>query len=142
MLRILLASLFLTGSILAVAQGFDSAAEQEMVQLVNSERAKKGLGPLKVDERLTRIAREHSKKLAAGRSLSHQFPGEPDGRHRVTSTGLRFSISGENVAYDADAESAHQSLMSSPPHRANILRPEFNAIGIGLIRKGNQVYVT
>lgn len=142
MLRKLLGFVLLACASFAIGQEVDPTAEQQMVQMVNAERATKGLRPLEIDERLTRIAREHSKKQATKGTLSHQFPGEPDVRHRVTSTGLRFSMSGENVAYDADAPSAHRSLMSSPPHRANILRPEFNAVGIGLIRKGNQVYVT
>ena len=127
---------------LAAAQQFEPASEQQIVQLVNLERAKAGLPPLTVDERLTRIAREHSQLLAAQHALSHQFPGEPDVRHRVAATGLRFDISGENVAYDADAASAHRSLMNSPPHRANILRPQFTAIGIGVVRSGNLIYVT
>jgi len=120
----------------------DPAAEQEMVRLVNAERAKAGLAPLTVDERLTRIAREHSQLQATKHAISHQFPGEPDVRHRISPTGLRFNYSGENVAFDVDPPSAHRELMNSPPHRANILRPEFNAIGIGVVHAGNEIYVT
>lgn len=125
-----------------LAQEVEPEAEQQIVQLVNAERAKAGLSALVVDDRLTKIAREHSQLLAAKHALSHQFPGEPDVRHRITATGLRFDYSGENVAYDVDAASAHRSLMNSPPHRANILRPQFTAIGIGVIRGGNEIYVT
>ncbi len=138
---LILLALTMCGSF-AMAQQVDPEAEQEIVRLVNAERAKEGLAPLQVDERLTRIAREHSRLLYANHDLSHQFPGEPDVRHRVISTGLRFNISGENVAYDADAPSAHAALMHSPPHRANILRPEFNSIGVGVIRTPKLVYVT
>lgn len=129
-------------AVVATAQQGEPDAEQEMVQLVNAERAKQGLAPLQVDERLTRIAREHSKLLAENHDLAHQFPGEPDLRHRIVATGLRFDFSGENVAYNADAQSAHESLMNSPPHRANILRPAFTVIGIGVIRSGKTIYVT
>lgn len=142
MAKILIAVAVAIPASLAVAQEVDPAAEQEMVRLVNAERAKIGLPALQVDDRLTSIARQHSQLLAAKHSLSHQYPGEPDLRHRIVATGLRSNYSGENVAYDADAPRAHQGLMNSPPHRANILRPEFTTVGIGVVRNGNLIYVT
>lgn len=142
MIRILIAIVLAACASPTIAQQVDPAAEQELVQLVNAERAREGLSPLQVDERLSRIAREHSRLLAANHALSHQFAEEPDVRHRVISTGLRFDYSGENVAFNANAESAHRGLMNSPPHRANILRPQFTAIGIGVVRSGNLIYVT
>lgn len=126
----------------AVAQQFDSAAEQEIFERVNADRAEAGLSPLELDARLTKIARAHTEKMVEDKTLSHQFPGEPDVRQRVVSSGVRFDISGENVAYDRDADSAERSLMHSPPHRANILRPEFTVIGVGVIRAGDSIYVT
>ena len=126
----------------AVAQRVEPAAEQEIVRLVNAERAKAGLGSLTVDSRLTDIAREHSQLMLRRSTLSHQLSGEQDVRHRVISSGIRFDMSGENVAYDRDAASAHNSLMHSPPHKANILRPEFTTIGVGVVRKGDSIYVT
>jgi hypothetical protein len=142
MSRVLTIFILAAFAISAQARQFDPTAEQEMVRLVNAERAKSGLSPLQVDDRLTRIAREHSLLMAAKHGLSHQFPGEPDLRHRIVPTGFRFDFSGENVAFDADAPRAHRSLMNSPPHRANILRPQFSTIGIGVVRSGNQIYVT
>lgn len=128
-------------SIQAAAQDADSF-EQELVQLVNAERARAGLQKLQIDERLTNIALQHSSLMAGKHALSHQFPGEPDVRHRITTTGLRFDFSGENVAYDTDILSAHRSLMNSPPHRANILDANYNVIGVGVVRRGNAIYVT
>ena len=126
----------------AAAQQFDSAAEQEIFRQVNADRARAGLPPLELDNRLTQVARKHTEKMVEQKELSHQFPDEPDVRHRVMASGLRFDISGENVAYDRDADSAENSLMHSPPHRANILRPEFTVIGVGVIRVGDSIYVT
>ena len=142
-LRPLITALVLLAcSALAVAQKIEPAAEQEIIRLVNDERAKAGLDPLQADERLTRIAREHTQLMLRHSALSHQFAEEPDVRHRVISSGIRFDMSGENVAYDRDAASAHRSLMNSPPHRANILRPEFSTIGVAVIRIGDSIYVT
>lgn len=140
--RILIAVAVALAASQAAAQQIDPDSEREMVQLVNAERAKVGLPALQVDDRLTTIAREHSQLLAVKHALSHQFSGEPDLRHRIVATGLRFNYSGENVAFDGNAQGAHQGLMNSPPHRANILRPEFLVVGIGVIRKGNLIYVT
>ena len=140
--RILTLILVLSFALPALAQQFDSAAEQEIFRQVNADRAQAGLAPLELDHRLTEIARKHTEKMVERRALSHQFPDEPDVRHRVISSGLRFDISGENVAFDRDADSAEDSLMHSPPHRANILRPEFTVIGVGVIRVGDTIYVT
>jgi Cysteine-rich secretory protein family len=134
--------LFVAISVAAAAQQFDVAAEQEIFRLVNSDRAQAGLPPLEPDARLTATARKHTEEMARKQTLSHQFPDEPDVRHRVIASGVRFAMSGENVAYDRDADSAERALMNSPPHRANILRPEFNAIGVGVIRAGDSIYVT
>ena len=141
-LRILTLVLFLAAALTASAQQFDSAAEQEIFRQVNADRAQASLDPLELDSRLTSIARQHTLNMVRQQTLSHQFPDEPDVQHRVISSGIRFEISGENVAYDRDADSAENSLMHSPPHRANILRPEFNTIGIGVIRVGDSIYVT
>ncbi|MGE5109309.1 MAG: CAP domain-containing protein [Acidobacteriaceae bacterium] len=140
--RSLVFILFLAATLAASAQQFEPDAEGEILRLVNQDRAQAGLDPLELDSRLTEIARKHSELMVERSSLSHQFPGEPDLRHRVVSSGVRFDISGENVAYDREPVSAERSLMRSPPHRANILRPEFNAIGIGVIRVGDSIYVT
>ena len=126
----------------AAAQQFEPRDEQEMVHLVNQERARAGLPQLAVDERLTEVARRHSLLMADKMTLSHQFGGEPGLQQRIATTALRFNFSGENVAYDADALQAHSGLMHSPPHRENILSPNFNAVGIGVVRQGTMIYVT
>jgi hypothetical protein len=140
--RILALFLLLAVALAAAAQQFDRAAEEEVVRQVNADRTQAGLPPLEVDDRLTEIARQHTQKMVKHNTLSHQFPEEPDVRHRVISSGVRFDISGENVAYDRDADSAERSLMLSPHHRDNILLPEFTVIGVGVIRVGDSIYVT
>lgn len=126
----------------AHAQQYDPGAEEELVRLLNEERAKFGFSPLEPDDRLRAVAREHSQRMAEKHMLSHQFSGEPSVRSRIAQTGIRLNFSGENVAYDSDVKSAHEGLMFSPPHRENILHPEFNTLGIGVVRKGKYLYVT
>ena len=131
---------------MALAQGRDGVDEQaevRLVQLINRERTERGLSTLAIDDRLTRAAREHTRLLIKYNELNHQFRGEPVLELRLSATGIRFDSSGENLALDSDGiDSAHVELMHSPPHRANILRPEFSAVGIGAIWSQGVLYIT
>lgn len=120
----------------------DSDAEQEILRLVNLERAKAGLKSLRGDPALQKAARKHSRIMADAGQLSHEFGAEPAFHRRMALEGAAFSASGENVAYNQSAENAHKGLMNSPPHRANILNPEYNTVGIGVIRSGDDIWVT
>jgi len=117
-------------------------AEQRILKLLNRERSARGLQPLVADEGLTRAARLHSRGMAVDRQLTHQLRGEAKLTHRLNQAGLFFNASGENVALASGAEEAHQALMHSPGHRANILRGSFNAVGIGVVRSEGRIYVT
>ncbi len=127
----------------ASAQQYDQAAEQQMFQLINQERAKTGAPALKWDERLQQAAREHAALMAQKQQLSHQFPGEPLMHNRLAATGIRLNNDAENVAMDdGGVEQAHQGLMGSPPHRTNILNPQYNAGGVGVVRQGRTLWIT
>ncbi len=122
---------------------FDTAAEQEIVRLLNQSRQQAGLAPLVIDDRLTSAARQHTALMVQQGQLSHQFAGEPALSKRLAATGIRFNFDGENVAYDSGTPAeVHLGLMNSPPHRANIMNPEFNAVGVGVVHKDDLIYVT
>ena len=127
---------------LAAAQQFDAFAEQQLVQLINRERARADLPSLKLDDRLREAARKHTVRMAQARQLSHQIPGEPTLSQRLAATNLRFDNDAENVAYDYSVEAAHDSLMHSPGHRANILGAGYNTVGVGVVRSGEVLWVT
>jgi uncharacterized protein YkwD len=132
----------------ASAQQDPSAMEQDMLRLVNQERAQAGLPLLHLDARLTAAARAHSQLMADRKKLAHVLEREPDLSERVAATGLRFNAVAENIsaAFGSDqsppSEVAHRGLMGSPPHRANILNPDYNSIGIGVAREGKTYYTT
>jgi hypothetical protein len=126
----------------AVAQQFDDQAEQQLVEMLNLERARVGLPSLKVDDRLTQAARAHSVLMAKARQLSHRLPDEPPLPKRLAATNIRFNQDAENVAYDYTVPAAHGGLMRSLPHRANILSPKYNTVGIGVLRSGELFWVT
>jgi uncharacterized protein YkwD len=123
-------------------QALTEDAESELTRLLNDEREKHGLQPLARDQRLEKAAREHSLRMADQHVLSHGFSGEAELPERLASAGIRFDRSGENVAFGPTAQQVHDGLMKSPPHRANILNPEFDSIGVGVVLHDGLLWVT
>jgi uncharacterized protein YkwD len=121
---------------------YDSQAEQLLLALANQVRAQVGAPRLTLDAGLTRAARAHAEAMFAARQLSHQFADEPTLPQRLAAaTVMQLDQEGENVAVDFDAASGHQHLMLSPPHRANLLNPDYNVIGLGVVRGGDRLYI-
>ena len=124
------------------APAFDNEAERKLLELANADRARAGLAPLKMDDGLVRAARAHATEMAKQDQLSHQFSGEPALAERISAnSSLHLDREGENVASAPDAPNAHRALMASPPHRDNLLSPNFNVAGIGVVRSGLKIYV-
>lgn len=122
---------------------YDTEAERRLLDMANHERAKAGLPPLQADDGLTKAARAHAAAMAAQQKLSHRFSGEPDLTHRLAAnTKTQLDQSGENVAFAPSVDQAHDSLMRSPPHRANLLNAQYNVVGFSVVRSGSLVYVT
>ena len=121
---------------------FDSAAERQLLHLANQARAQAGAPPLALDEGLSQAARVHAQAMVEARQLSHQFNGEPSLVERlVAATQLQLDQEGENVAFDLDPEQAQRHLMLSPHHRANLLNPAYNVVGLGVVRSADRLYV-
>ena len=121
---------------------FDSQAEQQILELANRARQQAGAPPLSMDSGLTHAARVHAQAMLEARQLSHQFDGEPSLPQRLAAaTQLQLDQEGENVALDIDPAEAEQHLMLSPPHRANLLNPAYNVVGMGVVRSGDRLYV-
>lgn len=121
---------------------YDSDAEQQLLVLANQDRAKAGAPPLALDTGLSQAARHHAVAMFEARQIAHQFEGEPSLAQRLAaSTRLQLDREGENVALDYDAPHAQQHLMLSPPHRANLLNPAYNVVGLGVVRSGGRLYV-
>lgn len=125
----------------ATAQA-QSAMEKQLFDLVNHERQKAGLSKFEWNDKLAQAALAHSRLLDEHQDLSHQFPGEPPLQQRVGATGLRFNSVAENLAEAPEVETAHRGLMNSPGHRANILNPDYSAVGIAIVQDGGQLFVT
>jgi len=113
-----------------------SAEEQQMVDLVNQERAKVGLKALIVDPQLSYTARLKSQDMVNLNYFDHQSPTYGSPFDMMTQFGIQFQSAGENIACNQTVVNAHQALMNSPEHRANILNTSYNYIGIGIANGG------
>ncbi len=121
---------------------YDPAAERLLLDLANQARAQAGAPRLTLDAGLSQAARAHAEAMFAARRLSHQFDGEPSLPQRLAATThVQLDHEGENVALDFDAANGHQHLMLSPPHRANLLNPAYNVVGLGVVRSGDRLYI-
>lgn len=117
-----------------------SVAEQYLFSAANEERMQRGLQPLHWDDTLYHAAQRHAGEMAARESISHQYPGEPDLADRGRAAGARFSVISENVAEAWSAPMIHDAWMHSPDHRANLLDPRVNSVGISVQRRNGQLY--
>jgi uncharacterized protein YkwD len=112
------------------------ALEAEMLVLVNQVRSEHGLRPLTADPEATGVARAHSRDMLARGYFSHVSPQGHDPFDRMRQGGLRYRAAGENLALAPTVAVAHRGLMDSPGHRANILRPAFGRLGVGIVDGG------
>jgi uncharacterized protein YkwD len=110
--------------------------EARMLEMVNAERAKAGLRPLRADPEVVPVARAHSQDMFARSYFSHVSPEGGTLGERLRKQELRYLLAGENLALASTLARAHQGLMDSPGHRANILRAEFGRVGIGVLDGG------
>lgn len=110
--------------------------EAEMLIMVNKEREKIGLKPVMADPELTEVARRHSKDMFARGYFSHYSPEKASLFDRMREANVIYRMAGENLALAPTLQMAHKGLMDSPGHRANILRPGFGRLGIGILDGG------
>ena len=117
-----------------------SVAEQYLLAAANQERIARGLPKLQRDPVLARAAAYHARQMADHGDISHEFPGEPDLSIRGANAGVRFSRISENVAEAPDSVLIHDMWMHSEGHRANLLDPNVNVVGISVIVRDEQLY--
>ena len=110
--------------------------EAQMLALLNRERAAAGLKALAPDPALLEVARAHSADMFGRGYFAHVTPEGLSPFDRMTEAHVTFRIAGENLALAPTVKIAHTGLMNSPGHRANILRPEFGRVGIGIMDGG------
>lgn len=140
-LAVLVVLLFAAVSV-ATAQADASPAEKALLQMANQFRAEHGAAPLAWNSALARAARDHAKLMVSEAGTPrHQYPGEPDLITRAARAGAHFASVAENLAGRGRAVAQFQQVwMNSPTHRANLLDPKMNVVGIGVIESGGLLY--
>jgi uncharacterized protein YkwD len=107
---------------------------EDVVALTNAARASEGLAPLQANEALMRSAQAYAQVMAPGDCFAHDCPPVPSQRDRIAQAGYgAWKRIGENIAAgDRTAEAVVAGWLDSPGHRANILKPEYTEIGVGV----------
>ena len=130
------------------ASGGGSSAnqkEQQMVNFVNEARRNAGLAELTVSNQLITAARAKSRDMADNNYFSHQSKVYGDLAGLLQRFGIGYRAAGENLAMNSNGSvsAAHNSLMGSSGHRANILSNKYSHIGIGIaVRSDGTHYYT
>jgi uncharacterized protein YkwD len=123
----------------AGAPNLQSQSEQLFV-LANQARAAQGIARLQWDPALAAAALQHCRRMVAEGPIAHRYGGEPDLTARAGDAGAHFSLIEENVALGAYAATIHDSWMHSPGHRANLLNPDVDRVGIAVVPANGVLY--
>lgn len=129
------ASMIYPGQILKIPNLDVKAIENKVINLVNVERAKAGLQPLRANWQVSRVARYKSQDMINKGYFSHTSPTYGSPFTMMESFGVKFSAAGENIAMGQPTpESVMNGWMNSPGHRSNILNPTYTELGVGLAK--------
>jgi Cysteine-rich secretory protein family len=116
------------------------AAAEQIFALANQARAQAGVGRLQWDPALATAALQHCRRMASEGPIAHRYGGEPDVSGRAAQAGARFSLIEENVAVGPSADAIHEEWMQSPGHRANLLSPDVDHVGIAVVSARGVLY--
>jgi len=118
------------------AQRADAVSDEEVdfAAMVNQVRDRVGARDLRVTERLSEIARKHSRRMANQGQLFHSD---------LSKTFRRFNyrMVGENVGYGGSLDQLLDAFLNSPPHRENLVG-QWKRTGVGVYWQGDRVWIT
>lgn len=111
----------------------NQSAEQQLLAMINQERQSQGIDILVADQSLAEVARGHARDMWQRQYFSHVNPDGQDPFDRLKAANVQFITGGENLALAPTVSLAHEGLMNSAGHRANILEKSFGRVGIGAV---------
>lgn len=113
---------------------FAVIVSSRLVELVNKERVVLGLQPLKVNPQLVQAAQQKAQDMLNNNYFAHTSPDGITPWHWLDEVGYKYRAAGENLAKDfTESEFVHQAWMNSPSHKANILKNNYQEIGIAVV---------
>ncbi|MGC6173860.1 CAP domain-containing protein [Lacrimispora sp. 38-1] len=108
---------------------------QQVVDLVNAERAKAGLAPLTIDANVEKAANVRANEIQT--SFEHVRPNGSSFSTAIKEQNVNFRGAGENIAWGQKTpQEVMNAWMNSAGHRANILNKSFTHIGVGNVQNG------
>ena len=126
------------GQTINVPSNEQASVEQEVVKLVNVERAKAGLPALKEDWELSRVAKYKSQDMHDKKYFDHTSPTYGSPFTMMKNFGITYKSAGENIAQgQRTAAEVMKAWMNSEGHKANIMSKSFTHIGVGYVADGN-----
>lgn len=114
-----------------------SADEQQVLALINKSRAQTGLTSLTLDGKLSEVAALYTNQIINSLRFSHLDTNNHSPSERARQLGATYTYLGENLAIAKDPARAHEALMNSPSHRANILSNRFARVGLAVYSLGS-----
>ena len=121
-----------------VGDAAKTAAEHHVLDLTNQRRLDRGLIRLRLDARLTELARERAEYMARTGNFSHTQSGGTTVFDMITDRNIRWYAAGEIIAWntagplDYSGEFAVRGWMGSPSHKAIVVSDDYNYVGFGL----------
>lgn len=106
--------------------------EQQLLSLINQQRKKEGVKPLKLDESLMKIARLKAEDMASNNYFSHTSSKYGSPFDMLEDYKIKYKTAGENIAGSADVEKTLKAWMKTDAHKKNILNKNYNYTGIGI----------
>ena len=116
-------------------------ASRSVLCLVNGERARRGIAPLRASRLLARTARAHSRDMVARRYFSHITPNGMNPRQRIRRSGYLYKSPaarlGETIGWGIERDGTPAELvrafMQSASHHDVLLDRHYRDIGVGLV---------
>ena len=116
---------------------------QQVLDLTNAYRAQANLPPLRLNAALSAAATAHSQDMAYGDFFGHAGSNGSTLSNRLDATGYLYDAAGENIAAGlATPTTAVQAWIKSPEHRANLLDPDLQEMGLGFFLLDNDTGTT
>ncbi|WP_338451892.1 CAP domain-containing protein [Niallia oryzisoli] len=122
------------GSVIRLKESAASAStfEDEVFRLVNAERTKQGLRSLQHRADVKNVAEKKAMDMINSNYFSHNSPNYGSPFEMLKTFGITYRSAGENIAKgQRSPQEVMNAWMNSSGHRANILNPSYNAIGVG-----------
>src|SRR3989344_4938229 len=133
---VLLAEGALVANLMARQSGHDFLAaiiQSEILSLTNAERAQNNVAELKESKRLDTAAQKKADDMARFGYFAHVGPNGKQPWAWIESAGYNYRYAGENLAVRfVDSKDVVAGWMASPTHRANIVKPAYTDIGVGI----------